>query len=143
MRRCQTIEERKSLLLVGKVLTQTNKTNINVRAMKTVFKNILRPAKGLVIRELDKNLFVFQFFSKNDRELVLNDGPSAFNGSILLLKEWTGLEQVSQMECHLAQFWVKAYEIPAVRQTAAFAQLLGNKIGSFVRCEAESMYGAE
>ena len=36
-----------ALSLVGKLLSQTN---INVTAMKTVFKNIWRPAKGLVIR---------------------------------------------------------------------------------------------
>jgi len=40
--------------LIGKLLTQSN---VNTRVMKAVVKSIWQPAKGLVIRDLDKNIF--------------------------------------------------------------------------------------
>ena len=72
-----------SLCLMGKLFIDTF---FNVGALKTVLKNVQKPAKGLVIKEVDKNLFSFQFFSAVDVEFALNGGPWAFNGCTLLLK---------------------------------------------------------
>jgi len=41
--------------------------------------------KGLVMKDVDKNLFSFQFFSQADKEVVLNDWPWAFDGNTLML----------------------------------------------------------
>jgi len=54
--------------------------------MKAMFKNIWLPVKGLVIRDLDKNLFVFQFFYKKNKEFVLKEGTWTFDGCLLLVK---------------------------------------------------------
>jgi len=51
------------LCLWGKLLTNKQ---FNARAMKVVLKNIWRPEKGVVIKDLDSNLFSFQFFSWAD-----------------------------------------------------------------------------
>jgi len=96
-----------------------------------------------VIRELEKKLVLLQFFSNKDKDFVLQEGPWSFDGYILLLNEWTGHEQLSDIEFYHAQFWVKAYDIPAMRQTLSFARVLGDKIGSFLGCEMEDMNGAD
>lgn len=57
-----------NLSLVGKFFTRNN---INTKVMKTVMRNAWRPVKGLVVRELDKNLSVFQFFLAKDRDMVV------------------------------------------------------------------------
>jgi len=54
--------------------------------MKAILKNIWKPAKGVIIRDLDKNLFSFQFFSNVDKEYVSNEATWAFDGYLLLLK---------------------------------------------------------
>ncbi|KAJ8426994.1 hypothetical protein Cgig2_033852 [Carnegiea gigantea] len=53
------------LSLIGKLYT-TN--TFNIGAMKSTFKNVWKPARRLVIKELDQNLFIFEFFSKVDKE---------------------------------------------------------------------------
>ena len=78
-----------SLYLLGRLYT-TN--SFNSRAMKLVLRNVWKPSKGLVIRDLNSNLFAFQFFSEVDHDFILNEGPWAFDGCILLLKWMTGLE---------------------------------------------------
>ncbi|KAJ8444722.1 hypothetical protein Cgig2_030396 [Carnegiea gigantea] len=84
--------EQTTLCLWGKLYTDNY---FNVVAMKRVFNNVWKPSKGVMIRDLDKNLFAFQFFS--DKALVLTDGPCAFDGNILSLKELTRSEQPSTM----------------------------------------------
>ena len=77
-----TTNELISLCLLGRLHTTLA---FNPRAMKSVLINVWKSSKGRVIRDLDANLFVFQFFSAADRNFVLNEGPWAFDGSILLL----------------------------------------------------------
>jgi len=133
-------EEEIALSLVGKLLCEGS---FNARVMKTVLKNIWKPVKGVVIRDLASNLFVFQFFSEADKNFVLNEGPWAFDGHLLLLRPWTGLEQPSELTFSVARFWVKAYDVPGLRQTKAFAEFLGSQIGSFVDCEEANLLGAD
>ena len=47
----------------------------------------------------------------------MNEGPWAFDGNLLLVKEWTGLEQPSELEFSIALFWVKPYDVLVARQT--------------------------
>ena len=64
--------EQIALCLWGKLLTENY---FNLGAMKAVLKNIWKPTRGVIIRELDKDLFSFQFFLNVDEEYVLNEGP--------------------------------------------------------------------
>ncbi|KAJ8421431.1 hypothetical protein Cgig2_031352 [Carnegiea gigantea] len=117
-----------ALNLLGKLFTHSN---VNMEAMKTIFKNNMVVGQSLVVRELERNLFLFQFSSRKDRESALNEGLWAFDGCLLLLKEWTGLEQVSKAEFNHAQLYNKR-----------IACMLIDKIKSFMGCEEGSMYGA-
>jgi len=67
-----------ALCLYGKLLTEKS---FNLRAMKTIFRNICRLDKAIMIRDLDTNLFAFQFFSMADKDMVLMmvHGPSTEN----------------------------------------------------------------
>ena len=63
---------------------------MSVRSDGRIFKYIWKPEKGVVIRDLDSNLFAFQFFSLADKEHMLNEGLWSFDGKILLLQEVMG-----------------------------------------------------
>jgi len=97
--------EQVALCLLGKLHTENT---FNIGAMKTILKNVWKPAKGVIIKELDWNLFLFQFFAKTDKGYVFNEGPWAFDGRILMLKEIIGLEQPSEVVFNKARFCIKA-----------------------------------
>ena len=118
--------------MVGKLMSEGN---FNVQIVKNVLKNFWKPSKGLILGDLDVNLFVFQFFSHADRSYVLNEGPWAFDGNLLLLKEWTELEQPSEIQFTSVRFWVKVYDVPAMRQTKKYEEFIGSQIGTFVNYE--------
>ncbi|KAJ8429651.1 LOW QUALITY PROTEIN: hypothetical protein Cgig2_001647 [Carnegiea gigantea] len=77
------------LCLLGRLFTDVA---FNARVMEIVLSNVWKPAKGLVVCDLDTNLFVFQFLSQSNKDHILNDRPWAFEGHILLLKEMIGME---------------------------------------------------
>ena len=52
--------EQVALCLLGKLNTTYY---FNLGVMKVVLKNIWKPFHGVVTKELEKNLFVFQFFA--------------------------------------------------------------------------------
>ena len=134
-------EERKeeiALSLLGKFLTSNT---FSTKAMKTIMQAVWRPSRGMVIKELDRNLFLFQFFLKKDKDFVMKEGSWAFDGHLLITKEWTGTEQLSDIAFTTTGFWVKAYDVPAVRQTKAFAKFLGDKIGTFLGCDDDEFLG--
>ena len=129
-----------ALCLLGKLHT---KHKFNIGAMKNVFKNVWKPAQGVIIKDLDWNLFIFQFFSRTDKDYVFHEGPWAFDGCILLLSEMTGLEQPSEVVFNTARFSVKAYDVPALKQTYNFAKFLGSQIGVFVGCVDDTLGGID
>ena len=133
-------KEEIALSLLERLLTDSS---FNARVMKIVLKSIWKLSKGLVVRDLDDNLFLFQFFSATDRKFVLDEGPWAFDGKIPLIKEWTGLEQPSEIQFTTVRFWVKAYDVQGIRQTKKFAEFLRSQIGTFVDCEDSTMFGAD
>ncbi|KAJ8441183.1 hypothetical protein Cgig2_024912 [Carnegiea gigantea] len=80
--------------LIGKLHTVNS---FNIGAIKATFKKVWKPARGLVIKKLNQNLFLFQFFSNADKVAMMNEGPWAFNNHTLLLKELTGMEKYSDV----------------------------------------------
>lgn len=96
-----------------------------------------------MIRDLDSNVIVFQFFAAADRDYVLNEGPWAFNGSILLLKQMTGLEVPYEMGFSMARFWFKTYDVPGKKQTTSFGRILASHIGKFVSYDDTTMFGID
>ncbi|KAJ8442465.1 hypothetical protein Cgig2_022348 [Carnegiea gigantea] len=108
----ERVDEQIALCLVGRLLTDSH---FNLDALKTTMKNIWRPATGVI------------FFPHADKEVVLNEGPWAFNGSLLILKQLKGDEKPSEVGFSAVRFWVKVCDLPMRRKTYAFAKFLGHK----------------
>ncbi|KAL2930824.1 Guanine nucleotide-binding protein subunit beta, partial [Bienertia sinuspersici] len=90
------------LALIGKLFTITS---FNIEAMKNVLRASWKPIKGMVVREIDRNRFVFQFFCQSDRERVMQQSPWAFDNHLLLLKEISGHEQPRDFVFDSVDFW--------------------------------------
>jgi len=132
----ETIDAQIALCLVGKLLTNNQ---FNVEAFKSTMKNVWRPTKGVVVNDLARNLFSFQFFSQADKDAVLNDGRWAFDGNLLLLQQMDGNKQPSEIEFSVARFWVKVCDLPMKKKTYAYAEALASKLGAFVEVDEEDL----
>ncbi|KAL2903860.1 hypothetical protein RDABS01_002570 [Bienertia sinuspersici] len=127
-----------ALSLVGKLLTNAP---FNPEALKNTMRSLWKPTKSLVVREIEDNIFVFQFFLWADREKVLEQGPWLFDGKLLLLKEVKKGEQPAEMAFNIVRFWVKAYQIPVDRRRRSMAVAIANKMGKFVDFDGTDPFG--
>ncbi|KAJ8442816.1 hypothetical protein Cgig2_016282 [Carnegiea gigantea] len=80
----------------------------------------------------------FQFFSDADRDYALNEGPWAFDGSVLLVKWMHGLEQPSEMTFSKVRLWVKACDLLMEKKTHD-AETMASKFGDFVDVDEEDI----
>ncbi|KAH6797548.1 hypothetical protein C2S52_022102 [Perilla frutescens var. hirtella] len=76
--------EAKPLCLVGKVWTRKS---FNAFGLLETMKKLWNPAFGMTCREIEANLFSFQFSNRRDLERVLSMEPWTFNKHILVLRE--------------------------------------------------------
>ncbi|KAL2940034.1 HTH-type transcriptional regulator GalR [Bienertia sinuspersici] len=117
--------------LVGKLMTNIP---FNPEALKNTMKSLWKPTKGLVVREIEDNIF-------GDREKVLDQGPWSFDGKLLLLKEIRKGEQPAEMNFDKARFWVKAYQIPVDKRRKSMAMSIANKMGTFIDYDGSDPFG--
>lgn len=65
--------------------------------MKRTLTMVWRAKDGVVIRMVESNLFMIQFFSEDDRTRVLEGTPWFFDKKLLVLREIGGEEQPSEV----------------------------------------------
>lgn len=69
-------------------------------------------SRGMVVRAIDSNTFVFQFFHWKDKLKILEGRPWSFDQKLLVLNEIVGHEQPSQVVLDTTPFWVRIYNLP-------------------------------
>ncbi|KAL2925745.1 Copper homeostasis protein cutC-like protein, partial [Bienertia sinuspersici] len=126
------------LALVGKLFTNSS---FNIEAMKSVLRSSWKPIKGLAVREIDHNLFIFQFFYASDRARVIDQSPWSFDNHLLLLREISGIEQPRNFSFDTVDFWIRIYNVPFVKRSRALASLVGNKLGQFLDYDESNISG--
>ncbi|KAJ4840778.1 hypothetical protein Tsubulata_042840 [Turnera subulata] len=129
-----TEPSRAALCLVGSLWTARP---FNAQALMRTQKQVWRPTHDVEIHQLDRNLFIFQFFHWQDKERVLEQEPWNFDNQILLLKNLEGDEQSSAINLTHVPLWVRAYDIPLHLRKPKFIELLGSKAGQFTQLDTD------
>ncbi|KAL2903368.1 hypothetical protein RDABS01_002078 [Bienertia sinuspersici] len=96
------------------------------------------------INNIDKNLFIFQFYQWKDKQRVLEGHPWHFNRYALILGEMEGKEKPSDISlCHLLM-WVRVYNLPFKgRMNMVNVESIGKKIGTFVKMDNSGSVGID
>ena len=89
--------------LVGKIGSERR---VNKEAFRTVLSQIWRTVGSVMFKEVQDNLWLFEFMDKEDKERVLDSRPWSFDLHILVLNEFDGSILPSHMEFHSSPFWV-------------------------------------
>ncbi|KAL2941280.1 hypothetical protein RDABS01_029630 [Bienertia sinuspersici] len=104
----------------------------SMEALKNTMKIAWRLGREVVVREIEHNLFIFQFFSPMDKAKILEEGPWSFNGPPPLLKEVDHEIQPSEIVFDMIRFWVKVEDMQLNKRTRAMAISLAASMGEFV-----------
>uniref|UniRef100_A0A803P1Q3 DUF4283 domain-containing protein n=1 Tax=Cannabis sativa TaxID=3483 RepID=A0A803P1Q3_CANSA len=74
-------------LLVGRFLTNRS---IDFQPMQNKMATLWQPGRGLYVKELDPNLYLFQFYHEVDIERVVEGSPWTFDRAPLIFERETG-----------------------------------------------------
>ncbi|KAL5768752.1 hypothetical protein ACOSQ2_015535 [Xanthoceras sorbifolium] len=100
---------RVSLCLFGKIFANKE---VNRIAFKGAIARIWRTVKDFEVESVGMNLFVFQFKCPWDRKRVLDGGPWNFDKNLIVLREASGVDRVSDIDFNLIPFWVQLHNLP-------------------------------
>lgn len=121
--------------LVGTFLTDRT---INFNIMKHRLASIWRPGKGVAIREIGSQRFLFQFFHMIDMRRVIDGGPWSFDNHILILHQLKHGELPLHVPLNYVNFWVHIYDLPVGYMSEAVGKQLGNFIGKFLEYDVNN-----
>lgn len=127
-----------SLCLVGKVWTRKS---FNVFGLLETMKKLWNPTYGVTCREIESNLFSFQFSSRKDVDLVLAREPWTFNKHILVLKEAKPDLQPSAMAMDNVPFWIRLYDVPLAGRREETLTQIGSRFGKVLEIDKSIING--
>lgn len=132
-------EAKAALGMVGRLWTERN---VNANALIATMKRIWNLTHGMEANCVEKNVFFFQFHHWKDKEKVMEGQAWHFERHTLALSDINGEERLSEMNLHIAPFWVRVYDLPFVgRSNDANARKIGNKVGAYIGMDTSDVVG--
>lgn len=125
------------LCLVGKFISDGV---VDFSAMQQTMAALWRPGRGVYIKELDANLYLFQFYHELDVRRVLDGSPWSFNRRALIIKRMEG-NNPRCMQLDSLDLWVQIHELPVGCMSERVIQEVGNFVGTYVESCPKNFVG--
>lgn len=124
--------------LVGKLLTG-RVSDFNV------FQNVLaflwQPGKGMFVKELSHNRFLFQFYHEIDIKRVLEGSPWTFDRKQLIIARLGEGENPREMQLNYLDLWVQLHDLQPGFMSEKVVRAVGNYIGEFLESDKNNFMG--
>uniref|UniRef100_A0A803QRP6 Reverse transcriptase domain-containing protein n=1 Tax=Cannabis sativa TaxID=3483 RepID=A0A803QRP6_CANSA len=124
--------------LVGKFLT--NRT-LDFDAMRHTLASLWQPGKGVYIKELDTNRYLFQFYHEIDVQTVIDGSPWTFNRMPLVFHRLKRGEDPRMVPLHKIDMWVQLHDLKYGFMSEWVVKHAGNYVGTFIKSDAKNFIG--
>lgn len=115
--------------LVGRFLTEKP---IHFISMQNTLALIWKPVKGVYMRDLGSQFFMFQFFHELDIQRVEKGGHWTFDRNVLIKKRLQPKEKPAPMPLFMLSIWLQIYDLPMGFRSQKVCQAIGAYVGNFV-----------
>lgn len=105
---------------------------VDFPAMQQTLAALWKPGMGVYIKELETNLFLFQFYHEVDVSRVMEGCPWSFNRRALIMRRLKEGENPHNVELNIMELWVQVYDLKVGFMTERIIKEVGNNIGGFV-----------
>lgn len=120
------LKEKGTRCLVGRIGTEKR---INRESFKSLLLRLWRPVGGVSFKEIQENLWIFEFSDCDDKRRVLSGRPWLFDRYILVINDLDGNLPPSQMEFTNSLFWVQVHNMPLICMTKGVGQKIAASLG--------------
>ncbi|XP_062100604.1 uncharacterized protein At4g02000-like [Humulus lupulus] len=115
--------------LVGKILYDRS-TDYN--SFRNVMASLWRAVKGMFVKELEINKYLFQFFHELDIKRVLEGSPWTFNHTLIILERLSLGENPRMVILNKLEIWVQVYDLKPGFMSDRILKACGAYMGQFV-----------
>lgn len=124
--------------LVGRVWTEKV---VNAFGLMDTMKKVWNPIHVITCREIETNLFSFQFNNPRDANRVLEGRPWQFNRDLLIIQPIESNVQPSTMKFNRSPIWIRIYDLPLLGRTKDVMKQVGMTLGGFLEIDEETISG--
>lgn len=124
--------------LVWRILTESS---IDFQAMQHKMATLWRPGKGMYVKQLEANHFLFQFYHDIDIKRVCDGSPWNFGRFQLVLQRIKEGDNPRTMPIINLEIWVQLHDIGTGFMSQRVVTDIGNYIGKFVESDANNFIG--
>lgn len=118
-----------TLCLVGHFI---NEGMVDFPAMQQTLAALWRPGRGVFIKEIDINLYLFQFYHEVDIKRVMDGSPWSFNRKTLIIARMKEGVLPRCINLNALDLWVQVHDLRPGFMTERVLKEVGNYVGSFV-----------
>ena len=111
--------------LVGKFLSTKSFQHF---PLKDLILKVWKLKAKVQIEKLENNIFKFIFDNKEDKDYIFNQRPWSFDGSHLILKEWSELTALHEIDFLTSTFHIQVHDLPLAFLHQVTALLIGNQL---------------
>lgn len=115
--------------LIGRFLTESP---IDFQAMQHRMAALWRPGKGVYIKEVDRNRYIFQFYHEVDITRVMEESPWTFGRFHLILERMKAGDNPRTILINKLDLWVQLHGMHAGFMSQRVVKDVGNYIGKFM-----------
>jgi hypothetical protein len=118
--------------LLGRLITDKY---FNKAALKSSMLRLWGVTRGITIKQIGENLFVFQFPNEHERSRVMNGSPWLFENHLLALTEFDGSCLATQIQFNRCCFWVQLHGVPLYFMTKTTGERVGGTLGTVMEVD--------
>lgn len=126
------------LCIVARFLTEGH---VEFQAMQQTLAALWKPGMGVYIKDLEPNLYLFQFYHEIDVKRVMEGCPWSFNRRALVMTRLKEGENPRTVLLNSMDLWVQIYDLKPGFMTERIVQEVGNYIGKFVSSATNNFVG--
>ncbi|XP_060965514.1 uncharacterized protein LOC133034443 [Cannabis sativa] len=124
--------------LVGKFLTRWT---FDFDAMRHMMASVWQSRKGVYIKELDTNRYLFQFYHELDIQSVIDGSPWTFNKCPLVFHRLKKGEEPKSVVLNKIDFWVQIHGLKTGFMLENIVRSAGEYVGRFVKSDSKNFNG--
>lgn len=105
---------------------------VDFPAMQQTMAALWKPGRGVYMKELETNLYLFQFYHEVDVKRVMEGCPWSLNRKALVMSRLKEGQNPRSVDLNIMELWVQVYDLKIGFMSEKIITEIGNTIGKFV-----------
>lgn len=102
---------------------------VNKEAFKSLLTRIWRTGGDIFFKEINENLWLFEFEDEKDCNKVLEGRSWSYDRTILIIEAIEGKKPPSQMKLHYILIWIQIHDMPLECMNIGVGMKIGDSLG--------------